>query len=390
MRIAHVLSSFGMGGQERVAVDLARAQRAAGHDVMAVSLAPPPPGPHEKTFRDAGVETRTVAKGAGFDPGLALRLARTFKAERIDVVHTHNPQPLIYGAPAGRLAGAAVIHTKHGRNPDLARRRWLRRAAAELVDAYVAVSPDTALVARRNRDCDPKRLQVIQNGIDVEAFVPDPGARALVRSELGIPPGAWVVGTIGRLAKEKDHVSLVRAVEPLLSHERRLVIVGDGPERDALHELVGSIERGRFVHLTGARSDPARLLASFDVFAMSSQTEGLPLVLLEAMAAGLPVVSTDVGGIGDVVEHGRTGFLVRRGELARFAAELLRLNEEPALGREMGAAAVHVVREKHALAQMADTYLALYADALARRASAAGRLRSYPQPAASPAGAWLP
>src|SRR6188474_2395130 len=136
MHIAHVLSSFGLGGQERMAVDLARAQRASGHRVMAVSLAPPPEGPLAETFLEAGVKALTVAKRPGFDVTLPIRLGQLFVREGVEVVHTHNPQPLIYGAPAGRLAGAALIHTKHGRNPDSLRRRLLRRAAAQLVDAY--------------------------------------------------------------------------------------------------------------------------------------------------------------------------------------------------------------------------------------------------------------
>jgi glycosyltransferase involved in cell wall biosynthesis len=270
---------------------------------------------------------------------------------------------LIYGAPAGKLAGAALIHTKHGRNPDSLRRRWLRRAAAKLVDAYVAVSPSTAAVARENDDCDEARLHVIANGIDVTAFTLGASVRCAVRDELGIPRDAWVVGTIGRLAPEKDQAALVRAMVPLLDEKRRLVIVGDGAERISLDDLVRSLERGRYVHLTGARRDPARLLAAFDVFALSSCTEGLPLVLLEAMAAGLPVVSTDVGGIGDVVEHERTGFLVPRTSMARFADELLRLYRNPDLARKVGMTARHAVRNTYSVERMANDYAALYATA---------------------------
>ncbi len=365
MNIVHVLSSFGLGGQERMAVDLARAQRASGHRVMAVSLAPPPEGPLAETFLEAGVKALTVAKRPGFDVTLPIRLGQLFVREGVEVVHTHNPQPLIYGAPAGRLAGAALIHTKHGRNPDSLRRRLLRRAAAQLVDAYVAVSPSTAAVARENHDCDEARLHVIANGIDVTAFTLGAGVRRGVRDELGIPRDAWVVGTIGRLAPEKDQAALVQAMAPLLDEKRRLVIVGDGAERMALEKLVHGLERGRFVHLTGVRRDPARLLAAFDVFALSSCTEGLPLVLLEAMAAGLPVVSTDVGGIGDVVQHERTGFLVPRTDMARFADELRRLYRDPDLARRIGMTARHAVRHAYSLERMASDYAALYASARA-------------------------
>ncbi len=150
--MAHVLSSFGVGGQERVALDLAAGQRAAGCRVLAVSLAPPPEGPLAAEFAARGVAVHTVEKlGGAIDPSLPLRLALVFRRARVEVVHTHNPQPLLYGAPAARLAGALAVHTKHGVNPDGGRRLCARRAAARLVHAYVAVSEATAAAARRQR-----------------------------------------------------------------------------------------------------------------------------------------------------------------------------------------------------------------------------------------------
>jgi glycosyltransferase involved in cell wall biosynthesis len=185
-------------------------------------------------------------------------------------------------------------------NPDRARRLWLRRTAARLVDAYVAVSPALRAAALTNGDCDAKRLRVVSNGIDVTRFAPNPEARRSVRRELGIPDDAWVVCTVGRLAPEKDQAMLVDAVAPLLDERRRLLIVGDGPERDALREQIARTGKGSYVYMTGARSDVERILAASDAFALTSRTEGLPLVLLEAMATALPVISTAVGGIPDL------------------------------------------------------------------------------------------
>ena len=129
-RIVHVLSSFGVGGQERVALDLAIGQQARGHDVAVVSLAGGPDGPLADEFAAAGVATAQVPRRDGLDPLLTAKLARWLRAYRADVVHTHNPLPLIYGAPAARLAGAIAIHTKHGRNPGGRAHRLARRAAA--------------------------------------------------------------------------------------------------------------------------------------------------------------------------------------------------------------------------------------------------------------------
>lgn len=212
--IAHVLSSFGLGGQESMAVELARMQRSEGHTVLAVSLAPLPEGRNAQLFRDAGISATTIAKGHGVDLSLPLRLALYLRRNRTTSVHTHDPHALIYGAPAARLSGAIAIHSKHGMNPDRSRRVWLRRAAARLVDAYVAVSPALRVVALANRDCDSRLLHVISNGVDATRFAPNSEARRSVRAELGIPDDAWVVCTVGRLAPEKDQAALVDAMPP--------------------------------------------------------------------------------------------------------------------------------------------------------------------------------
>ncbi len=139
-----------MGGQERVALDLAGAQVRRGHEVSAVSLAPLPHGVLADEFRARGITLHSVPKGASFDLRTVARLARWLRSSRIDVVHTHNPQPLAYGAPAGRLARAVVVHTKHGVNPERGRKLWLRRFGGHLADAYVAVSDATGRFAIRD------------------------------------------------------------------------------------------------------------------------------------------------------------------------------------------------------------------------------------------------
>jgi glycosyltransferase involved in cell wall biosynthesis len=365
MVIVHVLSSFGQGGQERVAVDLARIQRAAGHDVLAISIGQDPSGPIADAFRAAGVPPETVAKRLRIDPTLPVRLAARLRRHRADVVHTHNPHALIYGAPAGRLAGAVVIHSKHGMNPDRARRLWLRRSAASLVDAYVAVTQTLAARALEQHECDPAGLHVVPNGIDVARFAPNPAARREVRAELGIGGDAWVVGTVGRLAPEKAQLRLVDAMGPLLSDQRRLVIVGDGPERDVLRARIAEIPGGRHISMLGARQDVERVLAALDAFALTSRTEGLPLCLLEAMATGLPVLSTPVGGIPDLIRPGLTGLLSEAGP--PFTEQLAALSEDEALGRRLGNAARQDIVAGHSVERMAGEYEALYRRALRAR-----------------------
>ena len=366
MIIAHVLSSFGLGGQERMALGLASKQRAAGHFVVAISLSGEPEGPMAAGFRNAGIRAETVAKGDGVDASLPVRLASRLREERVEVVHTHNPHALIYGAPAAGLARAAIVHTKHGLNPDRPRRRFLRRVAYTLLDACVAVTPALAALARRDRECDPKHLHVIPNGIDMTRFGPRAEARQRIRSELGIPQDAWVVGTVGRLAPEKDQCLLVEAVAPLLDERRQLVIVGDGPERAALEKSISATLRQKYVHLPGACSNVDEMLAAFDVFALTSKTEGLPLVLLEAMATELPIVSSAVGGIPDVVRHDVTGFLFPAGGREALTRQLVRLLNSPTLARRVGAAGRNAICQSHSVERMTESYDALYRDVIAR------------------------
>jgi glycosyltransferase involved in cell wall biosynthesis len=371
MIIAHVLSSFGLGGQERMALALAEAQLSAGHQVIAISLSGDALEPLGAEFQSAGALIQRVAKrGAGFDWDLPLRLGWVLRRHRVEIVHTHNPQPLIYGAPASRLASAALIHTKHGKNPVPSRRRWLIRGAASLAHAYVAVAPTTARVATINRECSPEKLRVIPNGIDPERFRRDSGARAEVRQQLGIPEDAFVVGTVGRLAPEKDQDLLIRAALPLLNEHCRLILVGDGPERAALEQRASSSDNGRFVHFAGARNDPERWLSSFDVFALTSRTEGLPLVIPEAMAAECAIVSSSVGGIPDVIEQDSTGVLFQSGDEAALVGLLRAFQSDPERVRRLGERGKQVAIERYSRDRMAAEYMGLYRSALAKRSPA--------------------
>jgi glycosyltransferase involved in cell wall biosynthesis len=357
--IVHVLSSFGVGGQERVALDLAIGQRARGHDVAVISLAPPPDGTMADEFREHGIAVERVAKRPGLDSTLVPRLALALRRHRADVVHTHNPLPLIYGAPAAKLVRAAAIHTKHGMNPGSQGQRLLRRAAGRLVDAFVAVSEITAMQAREQHDAPLAKLHTIPNGIRLDRYRPDADARFAARRELGVDD-AWVIGTVGRLDDNKNQAMLVRAAAPLLGADLRLVIVGDGPSRAAVEAEVARLRDPSRVVLTGRRMDVPKLIHAFDVFVLSSATEGLPLVVPEAMAAGLPIVTTAVGGLPSVVDEGYTGVLVPVDERA-LAQALERLALDRAAARTMGKNARDVALSRYSADRMVDAYLALYA-----------------------------
>lgn len=359
MRIVHVLASFEVGGGETVALSLAARQHAQGHHVVVVALGAPY-GPMAERFRAAEVAVRVIAKGPGLDWTLFPRLYEVFVRERAEVVHTHNPQSLVYAAPAGRAARCRVVHTKHGDSQDAPRRMWLRRQAATLVDAFVSVSRKTEEHARRVGEGPLDRLHVIENGVDLTRFRPDPEAGPALRAELGLPPGTRLVGSVGRLAEVKNHALLLRATAPLLGPEVRPILLGEGDERAALSDLAALLGRSAEVHLLGQRRDVPRVMAALDLFVLSSRNEGLPLVVIEAMATGIPVISTAVGGVPDVVVSGETGLLVSDDDALALRAAIERLLVDRELAQRLGARGRERVLTRYSLDQMVSRYEALY------------------------------
>jgi glycosyltransferase involved in cell wall biosynthesis len=360
MRIAHVVFSLKVGGQERLILNLSRALMERGHEVMVVCLSEG--GALRREF--GPIRIIDTIRSGGFEPTLFARLARVFASERPDVVHTHNPGPLIYAAPAARaVLVRRVVHTKHGANAVYTRRSLaMARVASRLLTAFVPVSAETAQVARKLERVPDRLLHVIPNGIPLSEFGKSAASRARVRGELGIPTGAFVVGTVGRLVVEKDYPLLVRAVAPMLDEQTRLVIVGEGPARDDIErEIAASVPEAsrRFVTLTGVRQDVPAVLASFDVFALSSQTEGLPLVVPEAMASTLPVVPTAVGGLPGIVPR-EVGLLVPHGDADALASAIDELRRDDLKRRRLGESAHAYAHQRFSLEQMTTEYERLY------------------------------
>jgi glycosyltransferase involved in cell wall biosynthesis len=361
MRIVHVVLQLRMGGQERFILNHSRELTARGHEVTVISMSE-----GGDLRRDFGpIPTTDVL----FVPGgskliFYARLARALRELRPDVVHTHNSLPLIYAAPAARMAGVRrVVHTKHGANPNYTiGPLLLARLAARTLTAFVAVSEGTAETARAREHPSERILSVIPNGVPLEQFGADPSARGRIRAELGIPPQAVVIGTVGRLAPEKDYPFLVRSVAPILGDKTRLVLVGEGGERGAIEAAITEHlppERRAFVRMTGARSDVAALFASFDLFVMSSKTEGLPLVVPEAMASRLPIVATAVGGLPSIVPR-EVGRLVPHGDEAAMRGAIEELLGSPEKRRTLGDAAHAYAHERFTLARMTTEYERLY------------------------------
>lgn len=363
MRIVHVVQTLGMGGQERLILNLSRELVRRGHEVSVLSLTPG--GEIRPEF--APIPVHDVTRKAGFDALIFGRMARTLNEIAPDAVHTHNPSPMFYAVPASRaLRIKSNVHTKHGAN--VYGRKSLRavRILVRTLSAFVCVSEGTAEVAREKEHVPEKLLHVIPNGIPLVDFNPNAETRARLRRELTIPENAFVVGSVGRLAPEKDYPLLVKAMTPLLGENVRLVLVGDGASRKEIEASIPQSLRP-FVTLTGSRRDVGDLLTTFDVFALTSKSEGLPLVIPEAMATKLPIVATAVGGLPSIVPV-ELGTLAPHGDDAGLTRALRALHEDEPRRKRMGEAAHRYAHERFSLEKMTDAYEALY-----RQAPAAAR-----------------
>jgi sugar transferase (PEP-CTERM/EpsH1 system associated) len=356
----HVVQNLAIGGLERVALNLALHAHRERYRPSMVCLGPG--GPLAAVATAAGIPVRVMAKPPGFRPAAVLALSRILRAEKAEVVHCHNAAPLVYGALAARLAGAAVVYTAHGMKTS-GDRRPVTLSRLGLVDAFVAVSDDARRIAIESAGANPDRVSTILNGVDTSAYrAASPEARGKMRRALGVPDDAYVFGIVARLSAAKDHAGLFRAFASLApTHARlRLVVVGDGELRQELAGLVGQLAMEGRILLTGSRDDVPDVVGAFDCFVLSSYTEGLAMTLLEAMAAELPVVATGVGGNGEVVVDGVTGRMVPARDPARLADALRWMSEHPNEARAMGERGRERALARFSIDAMVDAYDATY------------------------------
>jgi glycosyltransferase involved in cell wall biosynthesis len=349
-RVVHVAQNLEMGGLERLLVEFARRENRAQFDLHFLLLGKP--GVLASEVRAAGWPVTALHQDEGFRPLLYLRLLWHFLRVQPDAVHTHDDRPLIYAAPAARLARVRrVIHTRHagGYVRVTARQAALRQFAARQVDAFVCVSRDAAEMAR-DEGTPEKILRVVPNGIDLERFRP------------GVYPATGPAVVVARLIPEKDIATLIKATSLVVPHapDFRLVIAGDGPCRPELGALVARLELTDRVTFLGVVQDVPPLLASARLFVLPSLSEGISLTLLEAMASGLPVVATRVGGNPEVVADGTTGLLVPSGHPVALAEAIVSIYTNPARGVTLGRAGRARVEQFFDLTRMIRSYEALY------------------------------
>ncbi len=373
IKILHVLDSLGVGGMERVVIDVVNGLDHSRFDqaVCCVSRK----GEAAWRLRD-GVLCIDLGKGDGADYLAPLKIARVIRREAPDIVHSQSWSG-VDAAIAKLLTGARLVHSEHGRNyPHLdsepLKRRIARRGIYNLAGAVFAVSRETRDYYCRETGFPCDRMRVITNGIDVRRIDDSSGG---AREELGIGADDFVIGTVARLDATKDTITLARAFARLYRSQvpaskggrepgLRLLIAGGGALSKAIEDFVAEQGLNGAVIFTGVRHDVPRLLGAMDLFALSSLSEGMPITVLEAMSARLPVVATNVGALPELVEEGLTGFLVEPKDDQALAERFARLYSNHDLARRFGQEARRKVEREYSLDLMLRRYTELYLSVL--------------------------
>jgi glycosyltransferase involved in cell wall biosynthesis len=382
MNIVHVVESLDVGGLERVVLSLVSWQIQQGHRSRIVCLF------HEGALaseaRANGIDVVAVGKHMGFD-WHALRMLRSeLLRGQPGVVHTHNAVTHYYAALARvglrlGLRSIRMVNTRHGMGSLHGTTRLDRLYRVALLGTHAAVSVCQAVQARfvASGVIPPSKARVVANGVPMEKIAArSVASKEKLMAQLGRPSSAIVLGTVGRLSPVKDHDNLLHALRlandsaKVTGRSIELVVVGDGDTRPGLEALAQTLGLRDCVHFLGMRQDVATLLSAFDIFVLSSISEGYSLALVEAAAAALPIVATQVGGNADIVHDNQgdphdgreqsNGLLVPAKDSAALAAAISRLVDDDALRERMGQAGRAWALKHGTVDAMGRAYQALY------------------------------
>ena len=368
IRVAHVSASLHYGGKENGVVNLVNRLDPAIFEnyiftyVRGGALA----------RRVDPTRCRVVELGdkLGGDYRLYFKLAREFRRYRIHIAHTHSWATVMEGIIGARLARVPIIiHGEHGTmKTETKLHIQIQRALWRTADQMLAVSNVLRENLQRQFNFPKEKIRVVANGVDLSRF-------ALARqgddykTRLGLPANALVFGAIGRVVPVKAYPTLLQAAKLIFNEmpAAHLVMVGDGPQLETLVQLAEEYQMASRVHFLGARKDVPEILRAFDVFVLSSESEGMSNTILEAMASARPVVATAVGGNPELVVDGETGLLVPPHDPSAMAAAITKLLRDTEWCRQMGWLGRRRVEEKFSLEVMVQNYANVYLEAFRRR-----------------------
>lgn len=375
--IAHIVYRFDVGGLENGLVNLINRIPADRYRHVILSLTES--SAFESRLTQPGVHVIPLHKRSGNDWRLHGRLWKMLRQLKPAIVHTRNLPTLEYQVTAWTAGVKARVHGEHGRDTyDLKGARptynVFRRMVRPLIKRYVAVSRDLEGWLSSTVKVRPERLTQIYNGVDTNVFEPRRGGRPPVLPARFAPDRSAVFGTVGRLQTVKDQRTLASAFVELLKsvpaarETARLAIVGEGPLRADCETILREGNALDLAWLPGLRTDVAKCLQAFDVFVLPSIAEGISNTILEAMASGLPVIATAVGGNPELVVDGQTGTLVPASDPAAMAAAMRRYLDDRGLISRQGAEGRRVATARFALDAMVAAYVSVYDAVLARTA----------------------
>jgi sugar transferase (PEP-CTERM/EpsH1 system associated) len=374
--IAHVIYRLDTGGLENGLVNLINRIPADRFRHAIICLTDY--SEFRQRLQRSEVPVFALHKPAGNSPLIHFKLWRLFRQLRPDIVHTRNLAALEGALPAA-LAGVPVrIHGEHGRDVndlDGSNRKYQlwRRMLRPFVDHYVAVSRDLEMYLQQKIAVGPARVTQIYNGVDSSKFNPaGEGCRPGLPADF-CGPGQFVIGTVGRMQEVKDQMTLARAFVLLMqriphAHQRlRLVMVGDGPLRARAQALLADAGVAQYAWLPGGRDDVAGIMRALNLFVLPSLAEGVSNTILEAMATGLPVVATGVGGNAELLESQVTGTLVAPADAEGMAGAIQRYVDDADLCKRHGAAARQMIERRFSMDAMMNAYMGVYDKLLAGR-----------------------
>jgi glycosyltransferase involved in cell wall biosynthesis len=367
VRILHVIHDLGFGGAQRLLTDLVLNIDPRKYSPSVASLYSPQSTPYEEELRKRNIRVSYLGKHPGLDVGVAFRLGAVLRDVRADIVHTHC-YALRYALPyvLARKVRAAV-HTVHNlAAKDAERPRWLTALAYRAGVVPVAVCEEVARTVRQLHGL--RDVPVILNGVDVQRFRAMAKSRERVRSGLGIGARTVVFLNVARLSQQKNHALLLASYARAVRErpDSRLLIAGTGEMESMIRQTLDALSLHRNVSLLGRRDDVPAILAASDVFVLSSSWEGNPLVVMEAMAAGKPVLCTSVGGVPELIQDGVTGRLVPTDNEEALAAGMVELASDPAKRETLGALAAAEALRKFDVGIMVRSYEELYHRLLGR------------------------
>jgi glycosyltransferase involved in cell wall biosynthesis len=375
VRVAHVVHGLRVGGAERILLSVLAGVDRDRFDSLIVCM--DELGELTAEARILGFEPIVLGRSGRRDVGVAVRLARLFSRERVSIAQGWLPLPAAAARTAAVLARVPVriyyeAQTVPTPDPRRARRNaFVERLLAPVTDAYLANSEAVAAVLRDDLQLDAAKIHVIPNGIAVPEPM-DADERTRLRGEFGAEPGDRLVAMVARLdPRYKDHVTFLRAVALLAAEGRtvRAAVVGDGPGRPDIERVATALGIADRVVFAGSRDDAPRLHEAFDVSVLLSYSEGFSNVVLEAMAAGTPLVATGIPPNREAVDNGVHGLLVPPRDEPAAAAAIGRLLDDRGFAARLGAAARARASARYSLETQANATMRLYDELLERRAA---------------------